>query len=155
MFDDIIKLGYKVVVLGSGDAQYEQFFHEMRWRYPDRVAFTCGYIPDLAKKIYAGANMFLMPSKSEPCGLAQMISLRYGTIPIVRKTGGLADSIIDNFRRTLTERKLPNEITMSIGIATTVKQDSNDMVTFEELYSNSDKALYLSKNSGKNQYHFY
>lgn len=67
----------------------------------------------------------------------------------------LADSIIDNFRRTLTERKLPNEITMSIGIATTVKQDSNDMVTFEELYSNSDKALYLSKNSGKNQYHFY
>ena len=95
VFDDIINLGYKVVILGSGEAQYEQFFHEMRWKYPDRVAFTCGYIPDLAKKIYAGANMFLMPSKSEPCGLAQMISLRYGTIPIVRKTGGLADSIVD------------------------------------------------------------
>ena len=88
-------VGKKVVILGSGEAQYEQFFHEMRWKYPDRVAFTCGYIPDLAKKIYAGANMFLMPSKSEPCGLAQMISLRYGTIPIVRKTGGLADSIVD------------------------------------------------------------
>ncbi len=95
VFNDIINLGFKVVILGSGEPQYEQFFNEMRWKYPDRVAFTCGYVPDLAKRIYAGADMFLMPSKSEPCGLAQMISLRYGTIPIVRSTGGLADSIID------------------------------------------------------------
>ncbi|MCM1299915.1 MAG: glycosyltransferase, partial [[Eubacterium] siraeum] len=95
VFEQMIETGAKIVILGSGEAQYENFFHEMHYRYPDKVAFTCGYIPDLAKKIYAGADMFLMPSKSEPCGLAQMISLRYGTIPIVRATGGLKDSIPD------------------------------------------------------------
>ncbi|MCL2696994.1 MAG: glycogen synthase [Oscillospiraceae bacterium] len=94
-FDRIINLGFKVVILGSGHPVYEQFFDEMKFRYPDKVAFTKGFIPALAKKIYAGADMFLMPSKSEPCGLAQMISLRYGTIPIVRATGGLKDSIVD------------------------------------------------------------
>jgi starch synthase len=94
-FDRIIGLGCKVVTLGSGHPIYESFFNEMKFRYPDKVAFIKGFIPDLAKKIYAGADMFLMPSKSEPCGLAQMISLRYGTIPIVRATGGLKDSIVD------------------------------------------------------------
>lgn len=95
VFDDIVRLGYKVVILGSGDPSYEDFFQNMHYRYPENVSFTCGYIPELARKIYAGADMFLMPSKSEPCGLAQMISLRYGTVPIVRATGGLKDSIID------------------------------------------------------------
>lgn len=86
----------QVAVLGSGDWQYESFFREMHDRYPDKIAITFGFIPDLARKIYAGADMFLMPSKSEPCGLAQMVSLRYGTIPIVRETGGLKDSIQDS-----------------------------------------------------------
>jgi len=95
VFDGIIQKGFKVVILGSGEPEYENFFKEMHYRYPEKVSFTIGYIPPLAKKIYAGADMFLMPSKSEPCGLAQMISLRYGTIPIVRATGGLKDSIID------------------------------------------------------------
>lgn len=96
VFDDIVALGYKVVILGSGEAEYENFFREMQQRYPGRVSLTIGFIPALARKIYAGADMFLMPSMSEPCGLAQMISLRYGTIPIVRETGGLKDSIIDS-----------------------------------------------------------
>jgi starch synthase len=94
-FDRIVNLGFKVVILGSGHPIYEQFFGEMKFRYPDKIAFFKGFIPELAKKIYAGSDMFLMPSKSEPCGLAQMISLRYGTIPIVRATGGLKDSIVD------------------------------------------------------------
>jgi starch synthase len=95
VFDDIVHKGIKVVVLGSGDSKYEHFFDEMRFRYPERVAFFKGFIPALAKKIYAGADILLMPSKTEPCGLAQMISLRYGTVPIVRATGGLKDSITD------------------------------------------------------------
>ena len=95
VFDDIIALGYKMIILGSGEHKYESFFHDMQNRHPGKVSFTCGYVPDLARKIYAGADMFLMPSKSEPCGLAQMISLRYGTIPVVRATGGLKDSIAD------------------------------------------------------------
>lgn len=95
VFDEIVALGFKVVILGSGEHCYEEFFQQMHYRYPDRVAFTCGYVPALATKIYAGADVFLMPSKSEPCGLAQMISMRYGTVPIVRATGGLKDSVID------------------------------------------------------------
>jgi starch synthase len=86
----------QVVVLGSGDWQYENYFRELANRYGDKIAVRIGFVPSLAKKIYGGADMFLMPSKSEPCGLAQMISLRYGTIPIVRETGGLRDSITDS-----------------------------------------------------------
>lgn len=95
VFEEMVGLGYKFVILGSGEKQYEDFFREMAYRYPDRVGVRIGFIPDLAHRIYAGADIFLMPSQSEPCGLAQMVSLRYGTIPIVRETGGLKDSIID------------------------------------------------------------
>ena len=95
VFEDIINLGYKFAILGSGEKIYEDFFREMKYRYPDRVGLTLGFVPELSHRIYAGADMFLMPSQSEPCGLAQMISLRYGTIPIVRETGGLRDSIVD------------------------------------------------------------
>ncbi len=94
-FEKLVNDGFKFVVLGSGDYIYESFFNEMKARYPERVSTTIGFLPALSKKIYAGADMFLMPSKSEPCGLAQMIALRYGTIPIVRETGGLRDSIHD------------------------------------------------------------
>ncbi len=93
--EELIQNGFKFIVLGSGEYQYEGFFQDLHNRYPDRISTTIGFIPALAKKIYAGCDMFLMPSQSEPCGLAQMISLRYGTIPIVRETGGLKDSIQD------------------------------------------------------------
>lgn len=84
------------VVLGSGEWQYESYFRGLHDKYPDKVGLRLGFVPDLARKIYAGADMFLMPSKSEPCGLSQMVALRYGTIPIVRETGGLKDSITDS-----------------------------------------------------------
>ncbi len=96
VFEDILKLGYKFAILGSGEKIYEDFFSEMQWRYPDRVSVTLGFVPELARKIYAGADMFLMPSQSEPCGLAQMVAMRYGTLPIVRETGGLRDSVTDD-----------------------------------------------------------
>ena len=83
-------------VLGSGDWQYENFFKEMAAKYPDKMGVKIGFVPSLARKIYAGADLFLMPSKSEPCGLSQMVALRYGTVPIVRETGGLRDSITDS-----------------------------------------------------------
>ena len=93
--ENMLRMGIQVVILGSGEYRYEEFFREMQRRHPQQVAFTCGFMPTLSRQIYAGADFFLMPSQSEPCGLAQMIALRYGTIPIVRSTGGLADSIID------------------------------------------------------------
>ncbi|SEK73748.1 starch synthase [Ruminococcus sp. YRD2003] len=96
VFEEIVRSGVKFAVLGSGEKMYEDFFLEMARRYPERVSVNVGFIPELSHKIYAGADMFLMPSQSEPCGLAQMIAMRYGTIPIVRETGGLRDSVRDN-----------------------------------------------------------
>ena len=86
----------QLVVLGSGDTEYEDFFRGLASRYPEQVGLCLGFIPDLARKIYAGTDLFLMPSKSEPCGLSQMVALRYGSIPIVRETGGLRDSVKDS-----------------------------------------------------------
>ena len=95
IFDILMRDNVAFVLLGSGDADYENFFNQMQSRYPGRVAVKIGFLPNLSKKIYAGADAFLMPSKSEPCGLAQMVAARYGTLPIVRETGGLKDSIHD------------------------------------------------------------
>ena len=92
----LIDKGYQVVVLGTGESQYEEFFRDLAARYPGRVGVEIAFIPALSRKIYAGSDMFLMPSKSEPCGLSQMIALRYGTVPIVRETGGLKDSVKDS-----------------------------------------------------------
>ena len=83
----------QLVVLGTGEKEYEHFFARLEEYYPEKVRALITYDRDMAKKIYASSDMFIMPSKSEPCGLAQMIASRYGTIPIVRETGGLYDSI--------------------------------------------------------------
>ncbi len=85
----------QLVVLGSGDYEYESYFRWIAEKYPEKVGLRIGFVPELARRIYAGSDMFLMPSKSEPCGLSQMVALRYGTVPIVRETGGLRDSITD------------------------------------------------------------
>jgi starch synthase len=84
---------FGLVVLGSGEPQYEGFFRGLAQRFPESVAFHQGYSEELAHWIEAGSDMFLMPSMYEPCGLNQMYSLKYGTVPIVRRTGGLADSV--------------------------------------------------------------
>ncbi len=83
----------RVAVLGNGEALYEEFFTGLQTRFPGRAAFHRGYHEELAHQIEAGSDMFLMPSLYEPCGLNQMYSLRYGTVPIIRRTGGLADSV--------------------------------------------------------------
>lgn len=83
----------QLVVLGSGEPKYEQFFAGLARQYPHKVAFHQGFSEPLAHLIEAGSDFFLMPSRYEPCGLNQMYSLRYGTIPIVHKTGGLADTV--------------------------------------------------------------
>lgn len=81
------------VILGTGEHEYESYFSELARRYPAKVSAQIKFNRELSKKIYAGADMFLMPSQSEPCGLSQMIASRYGTVPIVRETGGLYDTI--------------------------------------------------------------
>jgi len=91
----LMRLRLQFVVLGTGDPRYEEIFRALARDNPGRVATTIGFRPVLAQKIYGGADFFLMPSRFEPCGLGQLISLRYGTIPIVRATGGLADTVED------------------------------------------------------------
>ena len=83
----------RLVVLGSGEERYEKYFWWLRDTFPDNVGFHAGYDNELAHWIEAGADLFLMPSRYEPCGLNQMYSLKYGTVPLVRKTGGLADTV--------------------------------------------------------------
>lgn len=95
IFDELMKQNIQFVILGSGEREYEEFFYNKAADYGDRMAFVCGFIPPLSHRIYAGSDIFLMPSKQEPCGLSQMIALRYGTVPVVRKTGGLADTVKD------------------------------------------------------------
>ena len=96
VFSELLSWDLQFVLLGSGEREYEAFFTGMAARFPKKFAFRKGFIPDLAHKIYAGADIFLMPSYSEPCGLSQMVALRYGTIPVVRETGGLHDTIQDS-----------------------------------------------------------
>ena len=91
--DNIMRTGCQLVLQGSGEEQYESFFRYAENRYKGRLCAYIGYNEDLAHRIYAGSDLFLMPSRSEPCGLSQMIAMRYGAVPIVRQTGGLADTV--------------------------------------------------------------
>ena len=91
--DNIMHTGCQLVLQGSGEEQYESFFRYAENRYKGRLCAYIGYNEDLAHRIYAGSDLFLMPSRSEPCGLSQMIAMRYGAVPIVRQTGGLADTV--------------------------------------------------------------
>ncbi len=96
VFEELLQADLQFAILGSGEYEFESFFYEMAQKYPDKVGLKIGFDATLAHRIYAGSDIFLMPSQSEPCGLAQMVALRYGTVPIVRETGGLNDTITDS-----------------------------------------------------------
>ena len=93
IFSELMQADVEVVVLGVGDHQYEDFFSAAETHYPGRVKACLAFDSALSHRIYAAADLFLMPSKAEPCGLSQMIAMRYGTIPLVRETGGLKDTV--------------------------------------------------------------
>jgi len=88
-------LGAQFVLLGTGEQRYHELFQGLAARYPEQVAVFLTFNTPLAQRIYAGSDMFLMPSRYEPCGLGQMIAMRYGSVPVVRATGGLADTVKD------------------------------------------------------------
>ena len=93
VLEDILARDVQLVVLGTGDRVYEDMLRFAEYSHPDKMAAEIRFDSALASRIYAGADLFLMPSKSEPCGLSQLIAMRYGTIPIVRETGGLFDTV--------------------------------------------------------------
>lgn len=86
--------GMQIIILGTGDEKYENLFRHYAWKYPDKVSANIYFSNEMSHKIYAGCDAFLMPSAFEPCGLSQLISMRYGTLPVVRETGGLKDTVV-------------------------------------------------------------
>ena len=93
LLDEICQDHLQIVVLGTGEDRYENMFRHFDWKYHDKVSANIYYSEELSHRIYAASDAFLMPSLFEPCGLSQLIALRYGTIPIVRETGGLKDTV--------------------------------------------------------------
>lgn len=94
VIEDILKLNVQLVVLGTGDHDYQDFFEYYAYSYPSKITSFIQFNDELASKIYAGSDILLMPSLFEPCGLSQMIAMSYGTLPLVRETGGLSDTVI-------------------------------------------------------------
>ncbi|MBI2485588.1 MAG: glycogen synthase GlgA [Deltaproteobacteria bacterium] len=92
----IVDLGFQVAILGTGEEKYERMLEIAKHTYKENLSVFLGFSDEMARRIYAGSDMFLMPSRFEPCGLGQMIALRYGSIPVVRGTGGLLDTIRDH-----------------------------------------------------------
>ena len=94
IMDELCQDAVQIVVLGTGEEKYENMFRHFDWKYADKVSANIYYSEELSHKIYAACDAFLMPSLFEPCGLSQLMSLRYGTVPIVRETGGLKDTVM-------------------------------------------------------------
>ncbi|SMB81740.1 starch synthase [Pasteurella testudinis DSM 23072] len=100
----VLKEGVQFILLGSGDSQYEQAFSQLELQYPQQVSVEIGYNEKLSHLIIAGGDVILVPSRFEPCGLTQLYGLKYGTLPLVRATGGLADTVVDSRKENLKDR---------------------------------------------------
>jgi len=94
VLNDIMRMDVQMVVVGTGDAYFENAFQDAQYRFPGRFACRLRHDEQIARRVYAASDMYLMPSQFEPCGLSQMIAMRYGSIPVVRETGGLRDSVL-------------------------------------------------------------
>jgi len=133
--DNICKMNLQLVILGTGDLKYHLILEEMTKKYPKVISLHLKFDDPLAHKIYAGSDIFLMPSKYEPCGLGQLISLKYGTIPLVFKTGGLADTVnVDN--GFVFDHYSKEDLIKTINNAITVFQDKKK---WPQLMSNAIK----------------
>jgi len=92
--DELLQEDIQLIILGTGDTFYENAFHDLEWYHPNKVRSMIMFDENLSRRLYSSADIFLMPSMFEPCGLGQMIAMRYGTLPVVRETGGLKDTVI-------------------------------------------------------------
>ncbi|MDP2904282.1 MAG: glycogen synthase GlgA [Methylovulum sp.] len=131
---EMMTMPMQFVLLGAGDKDYEKRLQNLARLYPDKIALTLGYNEALAHTIEAGADIFLMPSRFEPCGLNQMYSQRYGTIPIVRKTGGLADTVIDAIPETIADGTATGVVFSEASAGTLIEAIKRAML----LYTNRD-----------------
>lgn len=140
------------ILLGSGEEKFEDFFRQLAKKFPDKVAAHIGFDEELAHQLYAGADIFLMPSHFEPCGLSQLISMRYGTVPVANKTGGLKDTVIEYDRITQTGNGFLSDFTRNspfteaLKRALTLYQESEH---WEAIKKNGMDADYSWKQSAK------
>jgi starch synthase len=109
--EELMKLNAQWIILGTGEDRYEEMFRKLQLSYADKVAVYIGFNNELSHLVEAGVDMFLMPSQYEPCGLNQIYSLKYGTVPIVRKIGGLADTVTDWFESNINGNEIGNGFT--------------------------------------------
>ena len=127
---DLFDIDATWIFVGRGEPRFEQFLRQLARKYPARAGVFIGFDEALAHLVEAGADMFLMPSRFEPCGQGQMISLRYGTPPVVRRTGGLADSVVDVGERPdegtgfVFDDATPAALVAAIGRASALRRDS-------------------------------
>lgn len=140
--EELLKEKVQFIILGKGDRNYELYFKSLQEIYHDKIAVRIDFNPDLARKLYGGADFLLMPSISEPCGIAQMIASRYGTVPIVRETGGLKDSIKDaslGFGNGFTfSEQNPTALADAVKRALNVYSNKNDFNKLVETVMNVD-----------------
>jgi starch synthase len=116
-------LKWQIVILGTGDPKLEESIKRVQAEFPDRIRAVFKYDPGLARQIYAGSDIFLMPSRYEPCGLSQMIAMRYGCVPIVSAVGGLKDTIYHDETGFIFEKPTPSRLATAIKRAITVFSD--------------------------------
>lgn len=154
--DEMVKLDMQLIVQGTGDEKYHGLLSELAYRYPKKVAVSLEFKEELAHEVYAGSDLFLMPSQFEPCGLSQMISLRYGTIPLVFKTGGLADTIIPHDKPAGNGFVFTNykkeDFLRAVKIALRVFKDKKN---FEKLIMNAYKSDFSWDKSAKEYQRIY
>ena len=140
------------VLLGTGDKRYEDWFQGLQWRFPDKVSANIRFSNQLAQRIYASSDIFLMPSIYEPCGIGQLIALRYGTVPVVRATGGLRDTIQPYNKYTGEGNGYIFENINAHDMAYVIKQalgDYRDKSVWNHLVENAMNSDYSWKNSAK------
>lgn len=162
IFEQLLKLDIQWVVLGSGTEHYESMFQWVAHHYPEKVSTFIGYNNELSHLIEAGSDMFLMPSRYEPCGMNQLYSLKYGTVPIVRQTGGLADTVFDWNRYEKSDPKkgtgfvfknaVPAELFKTIQRAVTTFQDKK---TWKKIMKNGMLLDYSWNESAKKYVELY
>jgi starch synthase len=155
---ELMALDFQLLVLGSGEDKTEEFFRELASAFPQKVNSYIGYNNKLAHYITAGSDMFLMPSKYEPCGLNQMYSLKYGTVPIVRKTGGLADTVTDFHEYDEKGNGFSFEDSTSSALLSTIKRAVdifNDKKTWKKIMLRGMKEDFSWTHSAKYYFELY
>lgn len=159
VLDELVQEDVQVIILGTGDDVYEQFFRQAALRYPEKVSTHITFNEGFARRIYAASDLFLMPSRFEPCGIGQLIALRYASVPIVRETGGLVDTVTPFNKETLQGNGFSftsynaHDFLFTIRLALTIYQDATLWSALMKNMTKSDNSWNKSARQYVDLYH--